>query len=447
MSPGFTKHSRSGDREYDYMGIINELIPSLTDLPYSNTIEIDEFSKLTHIVQVSDKRQRGMFRWDDIISEEVIKYNDYVPASSIAMIQYTSGTTGFPKGAMLTHFNILNNAIAGAEHMALTNMDILCGPVPYYHCFGSILVNMIGLVTAATVVIPNDTFDSEKTLKCVQKYHCTALHGVPTMFMDEVLTEKAKNYNINSLRTGIIAGAPVERELMEAIIDEMGATEMTIGYGLTEASPLTHQTDRFDPIERRVESVGKPIINSKARIVDPTTLEELQNNEIGEIWVKGNNVMKGYYNRPEETAQSIVSGWLRTGDLGYKDEDGYYHISGRLKEMLIVGGHNVYPAEVEHSLYGLLKDQVEQLYVVGVDDERFQEVVGIAVKCLPGEDITLEEVRRLAQGKMEWSKIPRHLVKVDDFSDFMTVTGKVQKFKLQDHFREILQTNHELVSG
>lgn len=436
MSPGFTKHSRSGDRVYDYIAIINELIPSLADYRANTDLQIKELPVLKYIIQVSPFKVNGMYRWDDIISEEVILPDLEVPASSIAMIQYTSGTTGFPKGAMLTHLNVLNNAKAGAQHMSFTNRDILCGPVPYYHCFGSILVNLIGLVTGATVVIPNDTFDAEKTLQCVQKYRCTALHGVPTMFMSEVILEKSKHYDTSSLRTGIIAGAPVERELMESVIEDLGALEMTIGYGLTEASPLTHQTDRFDPIDRRVESVGKPITNSESKIVDPNTHNELPVNSVGEIWVKGSNVMMGYYNQPKETDYAIVDGWLRTGDLGYKDEEGYYHISGRLKEMLIVGGHNVYPAEVEHALYDLLHDKVEQLYVFGVDDDRFQEVVGIAVKCLPGEEVTLDEIRDRAEGRMEWSKIPRHLIPIDDFSDFLTVTGKVQKFKLRKYYKD-----------
>jgi fatty-acyl-CoA synthase len=357
------------------------------------------------------------------------------------MIQYTSGTTGFPKGAMLTHYSTVNNAIATSEHMHLTHTDRVCGPVPYYHCFGSIIFNLGCVVSGACMVVPGDIFDPVNTLKAIDKERCTAVYGVPTMFITQLESPGFEGYNLKSLRTGVIAGAPVDKELMEAVAGKMGASEMTIAYGLTEASPVTHQTDIHDSVWHRVNTVGKPISNTKSKIVDPNTMEECPKGSVGEIWVKGYHVMKGYYKKPEETDKSLIDGWLRTGDLGFITEDNYYRISGRLKEMIIVGGHNVYPAEVEQSIHSLLEDKVEMLQVVGIPDHKLQEVVALIVKCLPGQSLSLEEVKTRCEGKLEWPKIPRLLKVLDDLTPYMTVSGKVQKFKL----KELLTLNQEQV--
>ena len=351
------------------------------------------------------------------------------------MIQYTSGTTGFPKGAMLTHNNIINNARAAAYNIHLTNQDKLCGPVPYYHCFGSILVNMTCLVSGATMVIPSAHFDPHETLQAIEAEKCTALHGVPTMFLGELDDVDFGSFDLSSLRTGIIAGAPVDKELMEAIENKMKAKSMTIGYGLTEASPLTHQTLPEDVLERRVSTVGKPIPHTFSKIVDPESGLEKPVGEVGEIWVKGYHVMKGYYKKPAETNEAIIDGWLRTGDLGVKDKQGYYKIVGRLKNLIIVGGHNVYPAEVEQQIHSLLQDKIELIQVIGIPHPKLQEVVGVVIKCLPGEYLTMQELKSHLEGKLEWPKIPRHLVILDDFSPYMTVTGKLQKFKLKKLFQ------------
>ena len=446
MIEGFQKQSKSKTYHYDYLAIVNDLCPELETSNSQKPLQIKSLPQLRHIVVVNEKQMPGKISWLEMLKlgttfpiDSLSKKEKEIVAQDTAMIQYTSGTTGFPKGTMLTHFNILNNAKAAASFMQLTAHDRLCGPVPYYHCFGSILVNLCCLVTGATMVIPAQHFNAHMTLESIQNEKCTALHGVPTMFIEQLEDQDFTLFDLSSLRTGIIAGAPVEMELMEAIAHKMGARNMTIGYGLTEASPITHQTHPEDPWEKRAMTVGKPTPETDSKIVDVNSLEELAVGQVGEIWVKGYHVMKGYYNKPEETEKAIVDGWLRTGDLGKVDEEGYYHIVGRLKELILVGGHNVYPAEVEQALHTLLADKIEMLQVVGVPHPKLQEVVAMVVKCQPGVQLTLEEVRLACEGKMEWPKIPRHLSMVKDFSPFMTVTGKIQKFKITEFLIKELQ--------
>jgi len=435
MIPGFEKKSKGKAFRYDYIGMIRELCPALP---------CDEFPALRHIVLAGGPATEGMMAWSDLlkrggaVSDSVLESRAAaVKPGDTVLIQYTSGTTGFPKGAMLSHFNVVNNALAAAGHQRLGLDDRLCAPVPFYHCFGSILVTLGCVVSGAAMVIPSPVFDSHKVLEAIERERCTALYGVPTMFITELDEMDFGRFDLRSLRTGVMAGAPVDKELFEAVTQKMGAREMTIAYGLTETSPVTHQTNIFDPIEKRITTVGRPIEHTEARIVDPATLETLPPGQVGEIWMKGFHVMQGYYKKPQETAQTIVEdGWIRSGDLGVMDEKGFYRIVGRLKEMIITGGHNVYPAEVEQSLHSLLEDKVELVQVVGVPHPKLQEVVGLVVKCRPGQSITLEEVRQRCEGKLEWSKIPRHLLVLDDWSRAMTVTGKIQKFKLAKLFEE-----------
>jgi fatty-acyl-CoA synthase len=439
MIPGFEKTVKDKTVEYDYVGMFNELCP---DLPCS-----DVFPELKHVVLAAGAAPPNMLSWEDFLEKgkpvsdaalDVIAHA--VEPDDAALLQYTSGTTGFPKGAMLSHYNVVNNARAVAGHMRLSKDDRLCGPVPFYHCFGSILVNLGCLVSKAAGVIPSAMFDAHQTLKAVEAEKCTVLYGVPTMFIAGLEDMDFDAFDLHTLRTGIMAGAPVDKELFEAVTQRMGAKEMTIAYGLTEASPVTHQTTILDPVEKRITTVGKPIEHTEARIVNPNTYETLDAGEVGEIWVKGFHVMDGYFKKPEETAKTIVEdGWLRSGDLGVMDESGFYRIVGRLKEMIIVGGHNVYPAEVEQSLHSLLEDKIEILQVVGLPHHRLQEVVGLAVKCLPGRSLTLKEVRQRCDGKLEWPKIPRHLKVMEDFAPVMTVTGKIQKFKLAELWRKELE--------
>jgi fatty-acyl-CoA synthase len=436
MIPGFQKTVKGKVFDYDYLGMFNELCASLP-CP-------DKFPALKNVVVATDKPVNGLTNWPQFIelgkmvADSTLNWAAaQATCHDTAVIQYTSGTTGFPKGTMLSHYNIVNNALAVCDHMGLNTEDRLCAPVPFYHCFGSILANLGCLVSGATLVVPGPMFNSHLTLEAVQNEHCTVLYGVPTMFLAELEEIDFDQFDLHSLRTGIMAGAPVDKELFEAVAQKMGARQMTIAYGLTEASPVTHQTVVTDPIEQRITTVGRPIEHTEARIVDPNTLETLPPGMVGEIWVKGFHVMSGYYKKPLETANAIVeNGWLRSGDLGVMDENGFYRIVGRLKEMLIVGGHNVYPAEVEQALHSLLDDKVEIAQVVAVPHPKLQEVVGLAVKCLPGKTLTLKEVQERCEGKLEWSKIPRHLLVMDDFSKAMTVTGKIQKFKLAALFAE-----------
>ena len=449
MIKGFEKPGKDKPFVYDYLGTLQAMIPELSGLPEDQDLQVAEFPALRRIVIVDEQRHPGMMRWEDLIASgdgvsdaTLHQAEQQVDAEDVAMIQYTSGTTGFPKGAMLTHNNTVNNARIATAHLFLSEEDRLCGPVPFYHCFGSILVNLGCVVSGATMVIPGPIFDPHNTLEAIAQERATVVYGVPTMFITELDERDFAAYDLSSLRTGIMAGAPVDKELFEAVTRRMGATEITIAYGLTETSPVTHQTYASDPYEKRHSTVGRPIEHTEAKIIDPSTLDELPDGEVGEIVVRGFHVMKGYYQKPEETAKTMLDGgWLRSGDLGIRDRDGYYRIVGRLKEMLIVGGHNVYPAEVEQALHSLLSDKVEMLQVVGIPHPKLQEVVGLAVKLHPGQYLTLEEVKARCEGNLEWPKIPRQLKIMDDFSPVMTVTGKIQKFKL----RELLNASEEPV--
>ena len=370
----------------------------------------------------------------NIGKREYSRWKKSVMPHDAALIQYTSGTTGFPKGAMLSHFNIVNNALAGAENMELTHKDKICGPVPYYHIFGSVMLNMCALVTGATMVIPTEHFSGRKTLEAIEKEKCTAIHGVPTMFTVELADPDFYRFNLSSLRTGIIAGAPCPIQLMNDIIYKMGVTKITIVYGLSETSPITHQTQSDDSVEKRVSTVGKPIKYVEAKIINPETFKELGIDEVGEIWVEGYNVMLGYYKKPEETKETIVNGWLRTGDLGKKDADGYYNIVGRLKEMFIVGGHNVYPLEVEQALRSFFAQEIEDVYVVGVPHAMLQNIGAAAVKLKAGKSLDAETIKSRLRNLLEWPKIPKYIKFVDNFSMTMTISGKIQRKKLKEIF-------------
>ncbi|MEO0075501.1 MAG: AMP-binding protein [candidate division WOR-3 bacterium] len=441
MIEGFEKKSGDKIHRYEYLKILTEACPELNEIT-NPKLNLKQFPELKNIILITHnlKPPAWVIRWQDFMAlGNSVSENDFqniiqsVDPQDVCLIQYTSGTTGFPKGAMLTHYNIVNNARDGGQNMELTYQDRVCIPVPYYHCFGTVLGNMVCIAYGATMVIPTEHFNARKTLIAVEKEKCTALHGVPSMFINELHDPEFAKFNLSSLRTGIMAGAPCPIELMEDVVYKMGAKKITIVYGLTEASPITHQTRPDDSIERRVSTVGKPLDNVMAKIVDPITEKEVGVGEVGEIWVKGYNVMKGYYKKPEETAKAIVKdGWLRTGDLGTRDQENYYKIVGRYKDMVIVGGHNVYPAEVEQTLLSLFEDEIMEIHVVGVPHKVLQEVLAAVIKLKPNKKLTLEEIKARCEGKVEWSKIPRYVKFVDNFAMAMTVTGKIQKFKLKE---------------
>jgi fatty-acyl-CoA synthase len=435
MFDGFTKVSGSKEYRYDYVKILREA-------------KQEPLPQLEHTVLVSNQPQQGFTPWDDMLAgaeqvpqDALDKQAAEVTADDIVLIQYTSGTTGYPKGTMLTHFNVLNNSRIAAYNMRMTADDRLCGPVPFYHCFGSIMVNLLGLVTGAAIVLPYEHFDAHKTLAAIDAEKCTILHGVPTMFIGELEDPDLDKHDLTSLRTGIMAGAPCPAELMQAVMERMHDKGITIAYGLTEASPLTHQTRPDDPLDKRTLTVGKPIPHTEAKVVNPATHETLPDGEVGEIWVKGFHVMKGYYNNPEKTDEVILDGWLRSGDLGYIDPDGYYRIVGRLKEMFIVGGHNVYPAEVEQTLQSMYPKDIEMVQVVGVPHPKLQEVCAAVIKKAHGSGLTEEQVIEHCKESMEWPKVPRYIEFKEDFSDVSTVTGKIQKFKLREHLIKKLNLN------
>jgi len=345
-------------------------------------------------------------------------------------IQYTSGTTGFPKGATLSHHNILNNGFFVGEICGYTEADRVCIPVPFYHCFGMVLGNLACTTHGATMVIPCPAFEPEPTLEAVQAERCTSLYGVPTMFIAELEHPRFDHFDLSSLRTGIMAGSPCPVEVMRKVIERMHMDEVTICYGMTETSPVSTQTGAGDELERRVSTVGRVHPHVEVRIADPETGRTLPCGEPGELLTRGYSVMLGYWDEPEKTADAIDRArWMHTGDLATMDEQGYVKITGRIKDMVIRGGENLYPREIEEFLYG--HPEVSDVQVVGVPDERYGEELAAFVILREGAACSEDDLREWCQGKIARHKVPRYVRFVDDFP--MTITGKVQKFKLREH--------------
>ena len=352
-------------------------------------------------------------------------------------LQYTSGTTGFPKGAMLSHRSLLYNGWYVGAAQRFTSVDRVCSPVPLYHCFGCVIGVLGSMTHGATLLVPAEYFDPLKTLDCMEKERATAIYGVPTMFIAELEHPSYPERDLSSLRTGIMAGAPCPVELMRRVLDDMGASEMTIAYGLTETSPVATQTLPDDAIEKRVETVGIPFPGVEVLIVEPGTGAPCQDGVAGEICIRGHNVMLGYYNMPEATSETIDSeGWLHSGDLGVLDADGYLRITGRIKDMLIRGGENIYPREIEEVLYQ--HPSVEQVEVIGVPDARLGEEVCAWVKVVTDAEASADDLRDFCRSRLAHFKVPRYVVFTDDFPT--TVSGKVQKFKLREQVAERLAT-------
>ncbi|WP_163512076.1 AMP-binding protein [Fodinicola acaciae] len=345
-------------------------------------------------------------------------------------IQYTSGTTGFPKGATLSHHNILNNGYFVGEGCRYTEQDRICIPVPYYHCFGMTMGNLAATSHGACMVLPAPGFDPAATLKAVQDEKCTSLYGVPTMFIAELGLPDFASYDLSSLRTGIMAGSPCPVEVMKRVISDMGMNEVTICYGMTETSPVSTQTGANDDIERRVSTVGAVHPHVEVKVVDPESGLTVPRGQTGELCTRGYSVMLGYWNEPEKTAEAIDRArWMHTGDLATMDANGYLNIVGRSKDMVIRGGENIYPREIEEFLYG--HPDVVDVQVIGVPDEKYGEELMAWVKLRSGaETLTAESLRAYCTGKLAHYKIPRYVRLVDDFP--MTVSGKVRKVEMRE---------------
>jgi fatty-acyl-CoA synthase len=375
-----------------------------------------------------------MFNLGDVCcmgsEREVIRLDEIqrgLSCRDVINIQFTSGTTGNPKGAALTHFNILNNANQVAAGMKFTEQDRLCIPVPMYHCFGMVLGKLACVTRGATAVFPSDAFEPAAVLQAVQEERCTALHGVPTMFIAELEHPDFKRFDLSSLRTGIMAGAPCPIEVMKKVITEMHMSEVLIAYGQTECSPVNHMTLADDPLEKRVDSVGRAGPHLEVKIVGEDG-EIVPVGEPGDICTRGYAVMKGYWNDPGRTAETVdAEGWLHSGDLGVMDREGYVQVVGRLKDMIIRGGENIYPREIEEFLF--THPKIQDAKAVGVADEKYGEEVCVWVQLKAGATLSEDEIRSFCKDHIAYFKVPRYIRIVESFP--MTVTGKIQKFKMR----------------
>lgn len=429
-------------RTSDYVAMLVELVPELKgaapdkfqceELPFLRRVVIYEPSDSEH----TTRPHSGFTTWQEVISsgaaistEQLDNVTASLDCDDAINIQFTSGTTGFPKAVVLTHHNILNNAWFTARAMHFTEQDRLCISVPFYHCFGMVLANLLCFGVGACAVIPAEHFEPGAVLTAIDKEHCTAIHGVPTMFIAELEHPQFKEFNLSSLRTGIMAGAPCPSALMQRVIDDMHCSEILIGYGETEASPITHLTTREDSLERRIETVGKNLPHQEVKVVDTDSGQTVPLNEIGEICFRGYHIMQGYYGNEEKTHEAIdKNGWLHSGDLGTMDESGYVRITGRLKEMIIRGGENIYPREIEDYLF--THPKISEVAVFGIPDEFYGEEIMTWIQLQADETMTEDDVRDYCKGNLAHFKIPKYIQFVDEFP--MTVTGKLQKFRMRE---------------
>ena len=429
-----------GFKDVDYIKQVNTILPELREAK-PGKLESETFPYLKNIIYIGDDEQKGMFQFKDLvelgqtISDETLekRLNSLDPHDVINM-QYTSGTTGFPKGVMLTHYNIVNNAFYVGENMGMTEIDKMCIPVPFFHCFGCVL-STLNCVTHASTMVPIEIFNPETVLKAVEQEKCTALQGVPTMFIAELKHPKFKEYDVSSLRTGIMAGASCPIEVMVDAMSKMNLQQITICYGLTETSPVLTQTRRDDPVNKRVETVGKPLHGVKVKIVEPATGKELPPGKPGELVASGYGVMKGYYKMPEKTDETIRNGWLHTKDLAVEDEEGYFSIIGRIDDMIIRGGENVYPREIEEYLH--TNEKIHDVAVVGVPSQKYGEEVCAFIKLKNSYKATEDEIKEYCKEGISRFKIPKYVVFTDEFP--MTASGKIRKIELREIAKDRLQ--------
>jgi fatty-acyl-CoA synthase len=367
--------------------------------------------------------------WDALLAEEPCPTSAAIALDDVTNIQYTSGTTGSPKGVLLTHRNLLNNGFLSARVLHYTERDSICLAVPFAHCFGNVIGTMSALASGCALILPNDVFDPKAVLEAVEAERATAIYGVPTMFIAELRHPEFSHFDLSSLRTGVMAGAPCPIEVMKEVIADMHCPEMIIGYGLTETAPLVTMSDVDDDLDNRVSTVGKALPCTELKVVDLETRDTLARGRQGEICARGYMLMQGYDRDPEATARVVdPDGWFRTGDLGVMREDGYINITGRAKDMIIRGGENLYPREVEEFLYSHPK--IAEVQITGLPDERFGEIVLAWIRLKPAETATLEEIREFCDGQISRFKIPEIIRFVDSFP--VTLSGKIQKFRMRE---------------
>ncbi len=425
----------------DYVAMLAEICPELSHAN-PGQLQSNDFPKLRWAVSLKGDVPPGMIGWPEMIErgqsvegqqlEEIAAAIN--PAEAIN-IQYTSGTTGFPKAATLTHRNLLLNAFYIGRCQNFSERDRICIPVPFYHCFGCVLGTLCASIYGAAMIVPAESFHAADTLAAIEFERATALYGVPTMFIAQLHDSSFSSRNLTSLRTGIMSGAPCPIEVMRQVVGSMCASELTIAYGQTEASPVITQTSASDPLELRVETVGRPLPGYEVKIIDPQTGETLPDNTQGELCARGHGVMLGYYRDPAATAAAIdAEGWLHTGDLALRRVDGCYRITGRIKDMVIRGGENIYPREIEEFLF--THPAVAQSAVVGVPDPKYGEELCAWIQLKPGQSASEDEIRQFCRTELAHYKVPRYICFVETFPQ--TVTGKIQKFKIREQTMQSL---------
>ncbi len=424
----------------DYTGMIRKLAPEI-ESSRPGELHSERLPDLRTVIHMGADALPGFFRFQEVAARggdteraAIAELTPNIQPDDPANIQFTSGTTGFPKGATLTHFNIVNNGYIFGQGMVFTHEDRLCIPVPLYHCFGMVMGVLTCVTHGATMVFPSEAFEPEPVLQAIAEEKCTALHGVPTMFIAELDHPNFGQYDLSSLRTGCMAGAPCPTEVMKRVLEQMHMSEVTIGYGMTETSPVSFQTGVSDPIEKRVSTVGRIHPHVQAKIIDEQG-RVVPRGQSGEFCTRGYNVMLGYWGDEEKTTEAIdAAGWMHTGDLGTIDDEGYGNIVGRVKDMIIRGGENIYPREIEEFLFR--NPKIQDVSVFGIPDEKYGEEVCAWIKLRDGQECSHEEVVAFCKDQIAHYKVPRYTRFVDAFP--MTVTGKIQKFVMSDQMKEEL---------
>jgi len=425
-----------GLKDTCYTDIINELCPTLKNSK-PGELKSDKLSRLKNVIYIDDKNDMpaGMLHWTELktlgekVTEDELKMRQKsILPHDVVNMQYTSGTTGFPKGVMLTHYNILNNGKCIGDNQALSEVDRVCLPVPFFHCFGCVL-GIMACVTHGATIVPVERYSPVRVMETIQIEKCTANYGVPTMYIAILEHPDFKKYDFSSLRTGIMSGSPCPIKVMEQVVHQMNMRDITIPYGMTESSPVCTMTNLNDSVEKRVSTVGRKMPFIECKVVDPETWQDLPPNTKGEVVIRGYSIMKGYYKMPEATSNAIDSdGWLHSGDLASIDDEGFFHINGRIKDMIIRGGENIYPMEIEEFLY--TNPKIKDVQVIGVPSKDYGEEICACVILKEGITVTEDELKEYVRARLARHKVPRYIWFMESFP--MTASGKIQKFKMRE---------------